>query len=111
MEVAQRGLWAAARAAVYAGLEVLLLPATPVALTAGALFGVPAGAALSTLGGLTGATTCFLLGRTVARDRVTAWAAGDARFGALDRAIARDGFKVVLLARSPRPPPARPPPP
>ena len=89
-------------AAAYAGLEVLLLPATPVALTAGPLFGLGPGTALSALGGLTGACTCFLLGRTVARRRVLVWTEGSTVFRAIDRAIAKDGFRVVLLARARR---------
>ena len=81
----------------YAGLEVVLLPATPLALTAGALFGVVPGTLLSCMAGLTGATSSFLLARYAFRDRVLAAANDAPQFAAIDRAIGRDGFKVVLL--------------
>lgn len=84
-------------AAAYAGLEVVLLPATPLALTAGALFGVIPGTLLSCAAGLTGATTSFLLARYAFRDRVLAAAKDAPQFAAIDRAIGRDGLKVVLL--------------
>ena len=81
----------------YAALEMLLLPATPIALSAGALFGVGPGVLLSSLGGLGGATGAFLVGRYVARERVLKATAHMPKFKAIDRAIGRDGFKVVLL--------------
>ena len=84
-------------AAAYALLELLLLPATPLALTAGALYGVVPGTACSAAAGLTAATIAFLVGRYVARDRVLALAKGAPQFAALDRAIGRDGFRVTLL--------------
>lgn len=84
-------------AAVYAGLEVFLLPATPVALTGGALFGVLPGTLISAIGGSLGAATAFTLGRTVAREPVSKWAAGSKPFRAMERALNQDGFKVVLL--------------
>jgi len=81
----------------YAGLELLLLPATPLALSAGALFGSGPGILLSSLGSLGGATGAFLLARYVARDRVLAATANMPKFRAIDRAVGRDGFKVVML--------------
>ena len=81
----------------YALLELFLLPATPVALAAAPLFGLPLGLALSVAGGLAGATAQFWLGRTVARARVAAWAQQFPPFRALDRALAKDGFRVVAL--------------
>jgi uncharacterized membrane protein YdjX (TVP38/TMEM64 family) len=84
-------------AVVYGAMEVLLLPATPLALTAGALFGEEAGTLCSAVGGLFGATAAFLIGRYVARDRVLALAKNTPQFAALDRAIGREGFKVCLL--------------
>lgn len=83
--------------AAYAGLELLFLPATPIALSAGALFGVGPGVLISSVGGLCGATSAFLIGRYVARERVLKATAKMPKFKAIDRAIGRDGFKVVLL--------------
>jgi uncharacterized membrane protein YdjX (TVP38/TMEM64 family) len=84
--------------AAYASLELVLLPATPFALSASALFGgVVKGTLVSSLGGLSGATGAFLIARYAARDRVLAATANQPKFAAIDRAIARDGFRVVLL--------------
>lgn len=83
--------------AAYAGMEMLLLPATPIALSAGALFGVGPGVLLSSIGGLCGATGAFLIARYAARERVLKATAKMPKFKAIDRAIGRDGFKVVLL--------------
>jgi uncharacterized membrane protein YdjX (TVP38/TMEM64 family) len=94
------GPWGyAAYVLVYAALELLAVPAIPLTMTAGALFGVVPGAALVSVAATAAATGAFLIARYVARDRVAAWAAGDARFAAIDRAIGRDGFRVVALLR------------
>lgn len=84
-------------AVAYAGLEVFLLPATPIALTGGALFGVGPGTLISAVGGLLGAVSAFTIGRTIAREPVSKWASGSKPFTALERALDKDGFKVVLL--------------
>jgi uncharacterized membrane protein YdjX (TVP38/TMEM64 family) len=84
---------------VYGTMEVLLLPATPLALTAGALFGEAEGTGISAVGGLFGATVAFLIGRYVARDRVLSMAQNTPQFAALDRAIGREGFKARLRSR------------
>jgi len=81
----------------YALMELLLLPASPLALAAGAIFGLEEGTALSALGGLSGATLAFLLARYVLRERVVALARDSKEFRAIDRLIERDGGKVVLL--------------
>ena len=46
-----------------------------------------------------GATCAFLLGRSLARDWVATRIEGNASFMALDRAIAAEGWKIVLLTR------------
>ena len=51
------------------------------------------------IGANLGALCSFLLARTFLRERVSNWATGNPRFASLDRAIAREGFKVVLLSR------------
>lgn len=81
----------------YGFCEVLLLPATPLALSAGALFGVAGGTALSSCGALVGAITSFFLGRTVLRSTVLRFVGTAPWFGALERVAKRDGFKAVLL--------------
>ena len=78
---------------------VLFLPASPLTLGAGALFGVPLGFALVSLASTLAASVSFLLGRFVARDWIARKAAGNAKFGAIDSAIGREGWKIVVLLR------------
>ena len=89
----------AAYAAVYFALEVLCVPAIPLTATAGALFGLGAGTAIVSVSATAAATVAFLIARYAARDRVAAWAAASPRFTAVDRAVGRNGFKVVTLLR------------
>ena len=85
--------------AVYTALEVLAVPAIPLTMTAGAIFGVAAGTALVSASATLAATAAFVIARYAARDRVQAYAERSPRFAAVDRAIGRDGFKVVTLLR------------
>lgn len=78
---------------------IFLLPASLLTIGAGALFGFAKGSAVVIIGGTLGATASFLLARTVLRKRVEAMTAGNAKFSALDRAIAREGGRIVFLVR------------
>ena len=46
-----------------------------------------------------GSTATFLLGRTLARDWAAAKFKSNAKFDSIDRAVATNGFKIVLLTR------------
>lgn len=59
-----------AYAAVYTGLEVLAVPAIPLTMTAGVIFGPLAGTAVVSLSGTLAATIAFLIARYAARDKV-----------------------------------------
>jgi uncharacterized membrane protein YdjX (TVP38/TMEM64 family) len=85
--------------ALYVVFCVLLLPASPLTIGAGAIFGFAKGSLVVMAGGTLGATASFLLARGVLRRRVVAMTAGNARFEALDRAIAREGGRIVFLVR------------
>lgn len=85
--------------AVYAVATVLLLPGSVLTLGAGALFGVVQGSIYVSIGSTCGAAAAFLVGRHLARDRVEAKLRGDERFAALDRAVAAEGWRIVLLTR------------
>lgn len=78
---------------------VLLLPGLILTLAAGAIFGFFQGIAVASLASVAGATAAFLIGRTSARDWVRQKAESLPRFRALDRAIARRGFLIVMLTR------------
>lgn len=71
----------AAYAAVYTGLEVLAVPAIPLTMTAGVIFGPIPGTMVVSASGTVAATIAFLIARYAARDKVcrqhgTAWGQG-----------------------------------
>jgi uncharacterized membrane protein YdjX (TVP38/TMEM64 family) len=78
---------------------VLLVPGTVITLAGGALFGLVEATVAISLGSTAGACAAFLVGRGVARPWVERQIAGNVRFQAIDRAIAAQGFKIVLLLR------------
>ena len=84
---------------LYVLAAVLFLPGSALTLGAGFVYGVGLGTAVVWLGANLGATAAFLLGRTVARRWVAARVEGNARFAAIDRAVGREGLKIVLLTR------------
>jgi uncharacterized membrane protein YdjX (TVP38/TMEM64 family) len=84
---------------VYAGLELFAVPAIPLTMTAGVIFGPVMGTAVVSLSATAAATGAFLISRYIARDRFAAWASQNPKFAAIDKAIGKDGFKVVALLR------------
>ena len=85
--------------AAYVAACVLLLPAFILTLGAGFAYGITTGALLVWVGASLGATVAFLLGRTVARDAIARRVEANAKFAAIDRAVGREGLKIVLLTR------------
>ncbi|KAH7288877.1 hypothetical protein KP509_31G048100 [Ceratopteris richardii] len=85
--------------AVYAGLEVLAVPAIPLTLSAGLLFGSITGTIIVSISGTIAATVAFLIARYLARDHILKLAAGNKKFLAIDKAIGENGFRVVTLLR------------
>lgn len=83
----------------YAGAAVALVPASLLTLAAGALFGVIAGTVYVFIAAVLGSAVAFLIARYLARSAVERRIRGDARFAAVDRAIANEGRKIVLLLR------------
>lgn len=88
---------------IFVGLYILacvfLLPGAILTLGAGAVFGFAQGAVAASAGATLGATCAFLVGRYLARDWVARRIAGNDRFRAVDEAVAREGWKIVLLTR------------
>ena len=78
---------------------VFLLPGSVLTLGAGFLFGVPVGLVSAWMGATLGACAAFLLGRTLARDWVASRVSNNPKFTAVDKAVGREGFKIVLLLR------------
>ena len=62
----------AAYGAVYVGLELLAVPAIPLTMTSGVIFGVVPGTVVVSVASVTAATLAFLIARYAARDRVRA---------------------------------------
>ena len=84
---------------LYMAATVLLLPAVVLTLGAGAVFGVVWGFVAVSVGATLGAVAAFLVGRYLARDWVATRVAASPRLGAIDAAVAREGWKIVLLTR------------
>ena len=74
-------------------------PAALLTLAAGAVYGVVAGTALVSISSVTAATLAFLLARGALRERVQKMAVGNAKFQGLNRAIGKEGAKIVALVR------------
>lgn len=84
---------------VYMVCCVLLVPALALTLGAGAIFGFAAGAVVNVIGATLGAIAAFLLARGALRSRVERMTSGHVKFGALDRAITKEGTKIMWLVR------------
>jgi uncharacterized membrane protein YdjX (TVP38/TMEM64 family) len=78
---------------------VAFIPGSLLTLAAGAIFGVTRGVVYVFAGAALGASAAFLIARYVARGVVERKLAGNPRFAAIDRAIAREGRKIVTLLR------------
>ena len=85
--------------AAYIAATVLLVPASVLTLAAGFLFGPALGTAVVSVASTAGACAAFLVGRYLARPAVQRRIEGNARFSAVDAAIAREGWRIVLLLR------------
>jgi uncharacterized membrane protein YdjX (TVP38/TMEM64 family) len=78
---------------------LLLIPGSVLTLGGGVLFGLFWGSFYVIVAATLGAIWAFLIGRYFARDWVCDKVRQNAQFCAIDRAIARDGRKIVFLAR------------
>lgn len=83
----------------YVLAAVFFVPGSALTLAAGTLFGVGWGCVYVSAGSTLGAMAAFLVGRHLARDWVARRISGHARFLAIDRAVADQGWKIVLLTR------------
>jgi uncharacterized membrane protein YdjX (TVP38/TMEM64 family) len=84
---------------IYIVAAVLFIPGSVLTLGAGALFGVVLGSVCVSIGATLGATAAFLVGRYLARDVIARKIAKNEKFAAIDRAVADEGWKIVLLTR------------
>ena len=80
--------------------EILAIPAVPI-LTAssGYLFGLLPGTATCLFSAVVAASISFVIGRTCLRGYVESVLADNPKFRAMDRAIDKGGFKLMLITR------------
>ncbi|MEK7834432.1 MAG: FAD-dependent oxidoreductase, partial [Acidobacteriota bacterium] len=84
---------------LYVATTLLLIPGSVLTIGAAGVFSFWKALAVVVIGANLGALGAFWLTRTFLRERVALWAAANPKFAALDRAIGREGFKMVLLVR------------
>ncbi len=98
--IEQLGPWAPLVFIVgYAVAAVALLPGSVLTLAGGAIFGLGRGTLYVFAGAVLGASAAFLVARYLARGFVERKLAAYPKFAAVDRAIAREGRKIVFLLR------------
>lgn len=83
----------------YALATVAFVPGSILTLAAGAIFGILQGTIYVMLGATIGSSMAFLISRHLARAAIERKLAGDERFVSIDRAIAAEGRRIVLLLR------------
>lgn len=86
-------------ALVYVAGTALFFPGLPLTLGAGFIYGALIGTLVVSPASVAGASAAFLIARYLARDWVARRLKKYPQAAAIDRAIARNGFKVVVLLR------------
>lgn len=84
---------------LYAVGAVLFIPGAVFTLAAGLIYGMIAGTAVAISGATLGAACAFLVARYLVRERVERLGQRNPRFNAIDKAIGREGWKIVGLCR------------
>jgi uncharacterized membrane protein YdjX (TVP38/TMEM64 family) len=85
--------------AIYIVACVAFLPGSILTIGAGVIFGVVRGSICVSIAATLGATAAFLVGRYLARDWVSEKLEGNPKFKAIDQAVGKEGWKIVLLTR------------
>lgn len=95
--------WGAAAGLIYALAYIvatlLCLPVLPLTIGAGVLFGAIKGALIVSTATTTAATVAFLIGRYAARKKITEISHHYPKFDAVDRAVGKEGWKIIALLR------------
>ena len=84
---------------VYALATVLLAPGSILTIGAGFAFGLWKGFLAVSAGATLGAAAAFLVARFIAREKVEATAKGNEKFREIDKAIGKQGAKLIFLLR------------
>lgn len=83
----------------YVVATVAFLPGSILTLAAGFAYGPLWGLVIVSPASVAGATAAFLLGRTLLRDWAVRKTRGSPQLRAIERAVEREGFKLILLLR------------
>ncbi len=83
----------------YAVATVAFVPGSLLTLAAGAIFGLGRGTLYVVVGATLGASASFLVARHLARATIERRLQGRPRFESIDRAVAKEGLKIVFLLR------------
>jgi uncharacterized membrane protein YdjX (TVP38/TMEM64 family) len=84
---------------VYTLADLLAIPAFPLTASAGYLFGVTKGTGVVLASASIAAAISFVIGRTILRSYVENLLLEFPQFQKIDRAIGKEGFKLMLLLR------------
>jgi uncharacterized membrane protein YdjX (TVP38/TMEM64 family) len=84
---------------IYLIATVLGLPNVVLILISGTLFGLLQGIVSSSIADTLGAIACFWVGRTIARKQVKRLICKNPNLAQLDQAVAKKGWKILLLTR------------
>lgn len=83
----------------YALATVAFIPGSLLTLAAGAIFGLARGTLFVFIGATVGSALAFLVARYLARSSIERRLESRPRFAAIDRAVAKEGGKIVFLLR------------
>jgi uncharacterized membrane protein YdjX (TVP38/TMEM64 family) len=83
----------------YAIAALLFLPGAIFTIGAGLVYGIAGGTAVALAGATLGAALAFLVARYLLRKRIEKFAKTNKKFGAIDEAIGKQGWKIVGLLR------------
>ena len=98
--VQNQGAWAPVGFVLaYAGLTVGFVPGSLLTLAAGAIFGLWLGTVLVSVASMLAAAINFLLARGLLRGWVETKISAMPKFRAIDAAVGREGWKIVVLLR------------
>lgn len=84
---------------IYVVAVVALIPASWITMAGGAVFGLLPAVAYGLIGAILGSAAAFLIGRYFARRWVVRHLDAMPRFAAIDRAVAADARRIILLLR------------
>ncbi|MGB3562022.1 MAG: TVP38/TMEM64 family protein [Thermoanaerobaculia bacterium] len=83
----------------YAAATVGFIPGSILTLAAGAIFGLARGTLYVFIGATLGSTLAFLVARYFARGAIESRLENSPKFAVIDRAVAKEGLKIVFLLR------------